>query len=72
MILRWTSILRAALLASWFFLGSSIAKESTVPNDNKHDLDQANYLLAQGKYNDAIVLYDDIIRILSFDTGVTL
>lgn len=64
MILRWTSLLRAALLASWFFLGScSIAKESAVPNDDKHDLDQANYLLAQGKYNDAILLYDDIIRI---------
>jgi hypothetical protein len=60
MIIRLTSLLLAATTASLLFLGATADPATT--EDWKLDLDRANALLAQGKYTDAIALYDDVIR----------
>jgi len=39
------------------------AKASSEKGDFQLDLERANAFLAQGKYSDAISLYDDVIRI---------
>jgi len=61
MIIRLTSFFLVATTASVFFLGGVIAKEPG-PDEWKLDLDSANTLLSQGKYNDAIALYDTVLR----------
>jgi len=60
MLIPFSSILFFATSASFLFFGSTAAQDSQV----KGDLDRANTLLAQGKFNDAISLYDDVIRIV--------
>jgi hypothetical protein len=59
MLIRFSSIFFLATSASVVFFGSGAAQESQV----KVDLDRANTLLAQGRYIDAIAVYDDVIRI---------
>lgn len=60
MIIRLTSLLLAATTTSLLFLIATADPATT--EDWKLDLDRANALLAQGKYTDAISLYDDVIR----------
>jgi hypothetical protein len=62
MIIRLTSIFTVATAAS-IFLGSGVLAKETTAEEWKLDLDRANILLSQGKYNDAITLYDTVIRI---------
>jgi hypothetical protein len=62
MIIRLTSFFLVATATTLFFLGGVIANESG-SDDWKHDLDSANALLSQGKYTDAIALYDTVLRI---------
>lgn len=60
MIIRPISLFVAAAAAS-AFLGSGVSANEA--EEWKLDLDRANTLLSQGKYNDAITLYDIVIRI---------
>lgn len=60
MIIRPISLFVAAAAASAFFGSGVMANEA---EEWKLDLDRANTLLSQGKYNDAITLYDTVIRI---------
>jgi hypothetical protein len=62
MIIPLKSLVIVAATASVFLVGAAIAQDSAGGNDWKLDLDRANTLLAQGKYSDAISLYDDVIR----------
>jgi hypothetical protein len=59
MLVRLTPLLLAA--ASMFLISGVTGGESVV-DDWKLDLDRANALLSKGKYNDAIALYDNVIR----------
>ena len=60
MIIRLTSFFLAATTASVFFHGGVTANEPRA-DQWKFDLDNANTLLSQGKYGDAIALYDTVI-----------
>jgi len=60
MFLHLPTFLIAASTAAILFTGS-IAHESTA--DMNQDLNRANTLLSQGKYTEAISLYDNVIRI---------
>ena len=60
MLLHLPTFLIAASTAAILFTGS-IAHEST--GDVNQDLNRANTLLSQGKYTEAISLYDNVIRI---------
>jgi len=62
MIIRLTIIFTVATAAS-IFLGSGVSAKNSASEEWKLDLDRANTLLSQGKYNDAIILYDTVIRI---------
>jgi DnaJ homolog subfamily C member 3 len=62
MIIPLKSLVVVATTASVFLVGAAIAQDSAGGIDWKLDLDRANTLLAQGKYSDAISLYDDVIR----------
>jgi DnaJ homolog subfamily C member 3 len=71
MILRLTRIFVAATTVSILLSGGVIAKDSAAANgDGQIDLDRANTLLAQGKYNEAIALYDGAIRITHSYQGI--
>lgn len=59
MIIHLTSFFLVATATTLFFLGGVIAGS----DEWKHDLDSANALLSQGKYIDAIALYDTVLRI---------
>jgi len=58
MLIRFSSLLFLASSASVLFFGPAAAQDGQV----KVDLDRASTLLAQGKFNDAIALYDGVIR----------
>jgi len=63
MIICLSSLLVAATTASIVVLvGATATSDSADTHDWKFDVDNANSLLAQGKYNDAIALYDHVIR----------
>jgi hypothetical protein len=62
MIIRLTSIFTVATVAS-IFLGSGVSAKESAAEEWKFDLDRANTLLSPGGYNDAITLYDTVIRI---------
>ena len=61
MIIRLNSFFLAATTVSVFFLGGVTAIESKA-DQWKFDLESANMLMSQGKYSDAIALYDTVIR----------
>jgi hypothetical protein len=63
MIICLRSLLVAATTASIVVVvGAAATTDSADTHDWKFDADHANTLLAQGKYNDAIALYDHVIR----------
>ena len=68
MIIRITPLFIAATGVS-ILLGSGVSAHDAGTKEWKPDLDRANSLLSQGKYNDAIILYDTVIRILPLDLG---
>lgn len=59
MFLHLPTFFLAASVAAVLFTGS-VAHEST--GDVNRDLNRANTLLSQGKYTEAISLYDNVIR----------
>jgi hypothetical protein len=69
MIISFKSLVVMATTASVFLVGAAIAQDSVGGSDWKLDLDRANTLLAQGKYSDAISLYDDVIRAHIYKSG---
>jgi hypothetical protein len=69
MIIPLKSLVVVATTASVFLVGAALAQDSTGGSDWKLDLDRANTLLAQGKYSDAISLYDDVIRTHMYKSG---
>jgi hypothetical protein len=50
------------LIATTSLLVGSVTAEDTVGSEWKVDLDRANAFLSQGKFSDAISLYDSVIR----------
>jgi hypothetical protein len=61
MIIRLSSLFFAATTASVLFFSGVVTGESGA-DDWKLDLNNANTLLSQGKFSDAIALYDTVIR----------
>jgi DnaJ homolog subfamily C member 3 len=64
-ISRLSSLVVVAATASILLAGAITVQDSAGGNDWKLDVDRANTLLTQGKYTDAISLYDEVIRIFS-------
>ena len=64
MIIRLSVVFIAVTAASIFCFRAATANDFAAANDPKVDVDMANTLLAQGKYTDAIALYDNAIRTL--------
>jgi hypothetical protein len=65
MLIRSSFSLLLLLGSSVFF---SLCRLATAQDaQTKVDLDRANTLLAQGNFNDAIALYDDVIRTYAFE-----
>lgn len=62
MIVRLISLFVTVASAS-VFLGGVVSATESGAHEWKLDLDRANTLLSQGKYSDAITLYDTVIRI---------
>lgn len=65
MFIRLTPLLLVAGTASSFLFGGAAASGAG-SSDPLADLDRANTLLSQGKFSDAIVLYDSVIRTSPF------
>ena len=68
MIIRLSSFILAAATASVFFPGGVIVSASAI-DDSDLALTHANSLLAQGKYSDAIALYNTAIGISTVHMG---
>lgn len=66
MIIHLASYFVAVTAASFILFGCTVAEHS---GDWKLDLDRANNLLSKGKYHDAIILYDNVLRIPPFFLG---
>jgi hypothetical protein len=62
MFIRLTPFLLVASAASSILFGG-VAASGAGATDPAADLDRANSLLSQGKFSDAISLYDSVIRI---------
>jgi len=70
MFVRLAPFLLIASTASSLLFGGVAASEG--PSEPLPDLDRANSLLSQGKFSDAIVLYDYVIRIYLSTCGLKL
>jgi len=71
MFVRLAPFLLVASTASSLLFGG-VAASGAGSSEPLPDLDRANSLLSQGKFSDAIVLYDSVIRIYPSTCGLKL